>query len=510
MPEPYRSFQELLASNARRFADKVYLHAIEQQKQLTYGELHAVGNRIAVSLTQRGLGAGDRVLLFADNTLESVAAYLGILRHGATVAIVNHAVSAAQVADILAAVAPALVLHETGLPTSRLGAERDSSWVELGSFGESGGLLDEISGLPADEIDSCAAADDPAVIFYTSGTEAKAKGVIYTHRTLFCNFDAVADMIALTDADRLLDFRAISWISAQELALGAPLLRGASVLLARHFSASRYFDWLQRFDVTVGVSVPTAINMLLNTHRAVDPPVLTHLRFMTSSSAPLLESEWRRFEDTYGITVAQGYGSSEGGWISGSHNENRRIGTVGKPLKYQHVRIVDPAGKELPTETTGEIVVAGGLQQASGYLTTSGAVEPMPADGVHTGDLGFLDRDGYLHVTGRAKELIIRGGVNVAPVEIDEVLARHPAVAEAAAIGVADPIYGEEVFAYVIANPGQPVNEAALLAHCQADLGEFKAPKAIRFVEVLPKTARGKLDRAALRREWSAGGRPGG
>lgn len=119
------------------------------------------------------------------------------------------------------------------------------------------------------------------------GHRGEAQGVIYTHRTLWCNFDAVADMVALTDTDRLLDFRAISWISTQELALGASLLRGASVLLARRFSVSRYFNWLKRFGVTIGVSVPTAINMLLNGQRELDPAVLTHLRFMTSSSAPL-------------------------------------------------------------------------------------------------------------------------------------------------------------------------------------------------------------------------------
>ena len=501
----YRSFQEVLAGNATRFGDKVYLESIDQRKQLGYAELHGLGNRIAHGLTRRGLGAGDRVLLFADNTLESVVAYLAVLRQGATVAIVNSEVSAQTVPGIVAAVQPALVLHETALDTSRLGVEPDGSWVELGAWpGENEGLLGEAAGLPADEIASCAGPDDPAVIFYTSGTEATPKGVVYTHRTLFCNFDAVADMIALTADDRVLDFRAISWISAQELALGAPLVRGASALLARRFSVSRYFDWLRRFEVTVGVGVPTVINMLVNAHPAFAPPGLEPLRFMTSSSAPLLESEWRRFEEAFGITVAQGYGSSEGGWISGSHCENRRVGTVGKPLKYQRVRIVDSAGNEVPIGTAGEIVAAGGLQQASGYLMPSGSIIPMPADGVHTGDLGFLDADGYLHVTGRVKELIIRGGINVAPMEIDEVLARHPAVAEAAAIGVADPIYGEEVFAYVIADPGKPVTEAALLAHCEGQLPPFKAPKAIRFVEALPKTARGKLDRAALQRDWSA------
>ena len=180
--------------------------------------------------------------------------------------------------------------------------------------------------------------------------------------------------------------------------------------------------------------------------------------------------------------------------------ETRRIGTVGRPLKYQAVEIVNEAGAALPPGATGEIET-GGPQHAFGYLVPDGSIELMPAR-IRSGDIGFIDPDGYLHVTGRAKDLIIRGGVNISPMEIDGVLHDHPAVAEACTLGIPDPIWGEEVVAFVALKPGNTCAAADILAHCAAKLPEFKTPKQIRFRDVLPKTSRGKLDRIALAGEW--------
>jgi acyl-coenzyme A synthetase/AMP-(fatty) acid ligase len=403
---------------------------------------------------------------------------------------VNAETNAAHLAEIAAAVSPRLTLFENA---------QDLAGAALP-------LDDFLDGLPDDagddETPAVCDGDDPAVIFYTSGTEAKPKGVIYSHATLYHNFDSVADMLGLRADDRVLDFRALSWISAQQLGLGAPLLRGATAVVAEGFSRTRYLEWIRDFEIDIAACVPAGIAMLLSepvTLRGADVP---KLRFITSSSAPLLVEQWRAFEELYAIAIAQGYGMSEAGWITGSRGGDRRHGTVGRPVKHQRVRILDGDGHPLAPGETGEIEASGGRQQSLGYLLADGTVRRAPADGVRTGDLGFLDADGYLHVTGRAKELIIRGGVNIAPLEIDGVISELAGIAEACTVGVPDPIYGEEVVSYVALKAGSDLSREAIRAHCAARLPELKTPKEIIIRDALPRTPRGKLDRNTLAETW--------
>ena len=504
--DPYRPFRDIIAEKARLHPEKPYVVAVDQEKSLTYGELGRLANRMAHFFRTQGLAANDRVLLLAENSIEGMVAYLGTLRYGATLCTVNVELNEAHLAEIIRSLAPRLVLAQAGLGLERYQSETSALWRELGAWSPDGaptGFFAEIGDLPAeDDIAPVHGRDDFAVIFYTSGTVAKPKGVIYSYATLFYNFVAVAEMVGLGADDRLLDFRSHSWISAQEMGLGGPLTSGATIIMAKRFSQSRYFDWIKTHRATIGVCVPTGINMLLNKPHDVHGRDMPHLRFMTSSSAPLLVEQWKAFEAQYGIRVAQGYGASECGWMTGIDGPRRRYGTAGKPLIFQRIRIVDDEGRALPQGAIGEIEAGGGKQQSFGYLLPGGAIEKMPLGAIRTGDLGFFDEDGYLHVTGRVKELIIRGGVNIAPLEIDGVLAEHPDVGEAMTLGVPDPIWGEEVVAFVAPKPGGALDIAAILAHCAARLPEFKRPKQIYSRPALPKTARGKLDRNALVEEW--------
>jgi acyl-coenzyme A synthetase/AMP-(fatty) acid ligase len=212
----------------------------------------------------------------------------------------------------------------------------------------------------------------------------------------------------------------------------------------------------------------------------------------------LFPDRWKAFETSFGITLCQSGGSSEGGNTAAHRGRHRKIGTLGPPLKYQSIRIVGETGAEVPKGELGEIIVGGGLQQAVGYLNADGTIESLPLDGHHTGDLGRIDEDGHLIIVGRKKDLIIRGGVNIAPMEIDAVLHEVPGVAEAAAAGVPDPIYGEEVVGFVTLAPGASLSSSAILTHCRAKLPPFKAPKTVLILKELPKTSRGKVDRNAL------------
>jgi acyl-coenzyme A synthetase/AMP-(fatty) acid ligase len=506
VPDTYRSFHDIVADNARRWPDRPYVHCIDQDKSLTYGQLYGLSNRIARFLQAQGLGANDRVLLLAENSVENLAVFVSTLRYGATLATVHVEMNQSHLAEIIAAISPKIVLYQDGLGLEDLSNAASGEWHGLGEWlpnGGSSGFFAELESLSdADDIATCAGTDDQGVIFYTSGTVAKPKGVIQTHSTAFYNYDATADYLGLEPGDRVLDCRSYSWLSAQHMSLGAPLVAGATTIIAKHFSHSRYFDWLRDHEINVGFVVPTIVNMLISRPHDVTGKDLPHLRFLTASSAPLLDEQWRQFEDLYGIILAQSCGSSEGGNTAAHRGANRKIGTIGPAQKYQQIRLEDGEGKSLPQGETGEIIIGGGKQQAHGYLMPDGSIERLPQDGHHSGDLGFLDDDGHLHITGRVKELIIRGGVNISPLEIDAVLIEHPAVSEAGAIGVPHPIYGEEVVAFVACLPGQAVSTDEILALCEGKLPEAKRPKEIHFLDELPKNPRGKLDRAALQTHY--------
>jgi acyl-coenzyme A synthetase/AMP-(fatty) acid ligase len=342
------------------------------------------------------------------------------------------------------------------------------------------------------------------VILFTSGTSARPKGVVLSFRELVANAGPTADGFAMTAADRIYDFRSFNWCSAQTLSALPPLERGATLILGRKFSRSRFFEHIERHGATIATGNPTTIGILLNGEGALTAPELPALRFMTSSSAPLTVDEWRRFEERFGIRVSQGYGCSEVGWIAAQPGEARRIGTVGTPHAYHRLSIVDGEGQPLQPGETGAVELGGLPGNTYRYLADDGSIRVNERGRMKTGDLGFLDDEGYLHLTGRARDLIIRGGVNISPVEIDGVLMQRPEVAEAATVGVPDKVYGEEVVAFVVLRPGAGIGADDILRHCAAALPAFKAPKRIVLRgEPLPKTERGKLDRKALVELWS-------
>jgi acyl-coenzyme A synthetase/AMP-(fatty) acid ligase len=498
-------FHDIVVRHALERPNAIYVHSVDQDKSLTYDQLRTIGDGLAAFLADAGVRANERVLLLAENSVEFHAVFVGVLRYGATIVTVNLDMNQAHLAEILDAVRPKLVLAQAGIGVDAPMRSCGQRWIELGSWDARGG-----SGLFADiaacrngaGIPSVATPDDHGVIFYTSGTVAKPKGVIQTHATAFFNYDATADYLGLGTGKNIFDCRSFAWLSAQHMGLGAPLVAGATAHIARKFSASRYFDWLKQNDIHIGFVVPTMINMLLSASASVSRADLPHLEFLTCSSAPLFTDRWEAFERAFGITLCQSGGSSEGGNTAAHRGKNRKVGTLGPPLKYQQVRIIDDQDADVPQGELGEIVVGGGLQQAFGYLNPDGTIERLPVDGHHTGDLGRIDEDGHLVIVGRKKDLIIRGGVNIAPLEIDAVLHEIPGVAEAAVVGVPDAIYGEEVAGFVNLVPGASLSSDDILMFCRSRLPAFKAPKSILLLDELPKNARGKIDRKQLIDFW--------
>jgi acyl-coenzyme A synthetase/AMP-(fatty) acid ligase len=494
-----------LSRAAAAHPEKPYLVSVEDERALTYADLERAAAALAALLEQRGIGPNRRVALLANNSLEHLAVYLGVLAAGATICTVHVEMNRAHFDAILPALDADLVIYEEGLGLEDLAAKTRAEWRKLGRWSRDGGagIFAELAAMPAAPRGGRAGgASDDAVIFFTSGTSARPKGVILSYRELLPNSAATAVAFGLGPGDRIYDYRSFNWASAQMLSALGTLSVGATLLLGRKFSRSRFFADIRKFEATVATGNPTVLNLLAQGDDAVTGRDLPHLRFITSSSAPLLLADWQRFERRFGIPVAQGYGSSETGWIAGCTDRTRRHGTVGKPLPYLRCAIVDRGGRALPPGEIGYVEVGAYADCAFRYIGDDGATHVNARGRLRTGDMGFLDSDGYLHLTGREKDLIIRGGVNISPVEIDSVLLELPGVAEAATIGVPDPIYGEEVASVVVLNPGAALAEADILAFCAARLPAAKAPKRIAFAASLPKTERGKLDRKAVAAAW--------
>jgi acyl-coenzyme A synthetase/AMP-(fatty) acid ligase len=489
---------------AARDPDKAFIVAADDGRTLSFGQLRELTGRIATCLRDKGIGANDRVALLSNNSIEHLAAYFGVLAYGATICTVHVEMNRNQLDNILPALKPRIVLCEEGLGLDDILKAAAAPCLPLGAWDDRRGEsffaavnACEPSGAFAD-----AGADDGAVILFTSGTSARPKGVVLSYRELLSNAGPTADGFNLTAQDRIYDFRSFNWCSAQTLSAVPPLCRGATLILGRKFSRSRFFDHIRQYGATIATGNPTTIGILLNGD-ALAAPELPTLRFMTSSSAPLLVDEWRRFEDRFGIRVSQGYGCSEIGWIAAQPGEHRRIGTVGRPHVYHRLSIVGAEGQMLQPGEMGTVELGGLRDNAYRTLADDGSLRVDCRDRMKTGDLGFLDDEGYLHLTGRAKDLIIRGGVNISPLEIDGVLMQRPDVIEACTVGVPDKVYGEEVVAYVVLRPGSVLGADDILRHCATMLPAFKTPKRIVLSDELPKTERGKLDRKALVERWS-------
>ncbi len=492
-PATYRDPHELLRGHAEATPDKPFLVSVDDGRAMTFGELWRLSNRLANFLAERGIGAGGRIAVLSPNSLEKLALYFAVLRAGATFCTIDVEVNAAHLGEMLSRIEPRLVLASGDFAVAG-----STDWLPIGAIGGTVGLFGELAGAPETPVRPFEALpDDLAVISFTSGTSAAPKGVLHSFANYFRIAEQSIAMWGLTSADRVLEYRSISWASAHMLSLNPCLVVGATILLAKRFSASRFFAWVRDDEPTISIGIPAVVNMLLERANQATGDELRGLRFMTCSTAPLTVESHQRFEATYGIELVQIYGMSEGGVLAGNHHDDRRIGTVGRPGLYQNLLIVGDDGAALAQGEIGEVEI-GGAQTARGYLHPDRSVETIRGTRLGTGDLGYLDDDGFVHLTGRAKDVINRGGVNISPLEIDDVLAAHAAVAEAATIGVPDAILGEEIVSYVVAADGGALPEDALHAHCALTLPAFKRPRQFIAIDAIPRNDRGKIDRAAL------------
>ncbi len=488
---------------AAEHAQRVFLIAPETGRELTYGALRDDARRLAAFLCAKGLRKGDKVTLMLHNGRQTASLLLGIMYGGFVVSPINLLAQPSQLAYVLGHSDTQLVFvdaeHEPALRAALANVEREVTIVVIDPDAESidFGALPDIA-LPAVH------DDDDALLMYTSGTTGVPKGVVLTHRNVVAGGEFTTRAHELTGADRVLCVLPLYHINGQIVTTVAPLVHGGSVVMPHRFSASTYWQLVSKYRCTWLNVVPTIISYLLNgpDPRADAGACLEQVRFGRSASAPLPPALHKAFEEKFGISVIETMGLTETAAPAFSNPLERARRKYGSPgIAFgNEAKVVDPAtGRTLASGERGEIMIRGDNVMKGYYKAASITAKTIDPDGwLHTGDLGYLDADGFVFVTGRLKELIIKGGENIAPREIDEALLAFPSVLEAAAVGIPDAHYGQEIMACVVLKPGCESTEQELLDHCRVQLGRYKMPKLIRFVDSLPKGPSGKVQRLKL------------
>ncbi|HTS39488.1 MAG TPA: class I adenylate-forming enzyme family protein [Xanthobacteraceae bacterium] len=502
---PYQPIAELFAKYRARDPNKTAIVDLDENSSITFGELEQVTIDIAADLKRRGVAKGDRVLLLSDECLEKLLIWFGVWRIGAVVCPLNIEINEKMMVELTRSVNPKIIFCHQDLNVAALVGDHPAPRLRFGRWGQIIDPRDEFfAKLPPrrsqDELTERNNPDDVACIFCTSGTTARPKIVVYDHCAYWLNGLSTLEFLSLTEDDRTLEYRSFGWNSAQVLSLMPFLEKGLTMHIAKRFSHSRFFEWIKTYGITFSAGVPTVLNMLLNKPLGYTAKDVPTLRLMTCSTAPLTAQQWAQFEEMYGVRLLQCYGMSEAGWVCGNRTYKNKIGTVGVPALHQEFEIVGPDGKPVAPGVEGEIT-AGGPHTAIGYLRDDGTIEPIRPARIKTGDLGIMDEEGFVRVSGRTKDLIIRGGVNIAPLEIDEALLKHPGILDAAAVGVPDKIYGEEIVCYV-APKERGLTVESVLQHARQHLPAAKMPKQVMIVPDLPKSDRGKVLRDKLREDW--------
>jgi long-chain acyl-CoA synthetase len=468
--------------------------------ELSYRALDTASARLAGLLAQRGVSAGDRVGLMLPNVPEFAIVYFGLLRAGAVVVPMNPLLKEREVAFYLGDSGARMVFAWHGCAEeAEAGAREPGAECLFVVPGEFPRLLSDCD--PAFEVED-RAADDTAVILYTSGTTGTPKGAELTHANLTSNVAAVVALHSFADTDVLLGALPLFHSFGQTCSMNAAVASGATLSLIPRFDAERALEIIERDGVTVFQGVPTMYSALLH-HPRRDEFDASTLRECVSGGASLPGELLRGFEQAFACKLLEGYGLSETSPVASSNrpDRERRPGSVGMPIDGVEMRILDAEGAEVAVGSRGEIVIRG-PNVMKGYWGRPDATAEVIRDGwFHTGDVGVMDEDGYFFIVDRLKDMIIRGGYNVYPREIEEVLYEHPAVREVAVVGVPHPELGEEVAAAVALKDGVAADEAELREFVKARVAPYKYPRRISFFRDLPKGPSGKIVKREIKLE---------
>ena len=485
---------ETLAASAARYSERV---AVEfGDARVTYSALNAGVRRLSGGLRDLGLQRSDRVALLLGNSPEFVRTYYAVVGQGLVAVPINPILKVDEVTHILNDCgAAALIVDATLRPLVESVQSRVSGLKHVIFAGRDVSIGDvSLGSLEAGDEQSPAAVDlnQVAHIVYTSGTTGRPKGAMITHDNLTWMIGALVRFFDETPADVVVCALPLFHAYALLQCMLTPLSVGARMVLLERFTPDGAMTAIQREHATSFFGVPTMYVMMLNA--ALERYDLSSLRLCVSGGASIPVEVLRRFQDTAKISICEGYGLSEMTVMAICNPPHgvQKPGSIGLPLPGLDARVVARDGQEQPRGLAGEIVVRGPSTMLGYWGQPDATRNALEGGWLHTGDVGTCDADGYFYVVDRMKDMYIRGGYNVYPREIEEVLYSHPAVMEAAVVGLPDPVFGEEGVAFVVLAPGHPVPASDLIDYCRARLADYKVPRQIEFSDGLPKSSTGK------------------
>src|SRR5215472_17091699 len=474
-----------LHSHAKRQPNKAAVHTAD--RSITYAELDTSVACLARHLLDRGLRPGDRVAMHWSNTIEAVQLLLAAFRAGLVAVPINLRLKAPEIAYIFEHSAARACFSEPAL-------------AAVAEEARSGRDLEVVTQLPPITINSGPLPEvdpaQPAVILYTSGTTARPKGVTHSHRTLLATA-LIWVSIPIGPDDTEFPITQVTHASGLCFLLTA-LHQGATALLLRTFDPAAALDLSERFRCTGIFGLPAMLQLVVE-EQARHPRDVSSMRNAGAGGDTVPAALQRRFQEVFAVQLREGYALTESCPVSFNPRGDVRIGSIGPAAHGVELRLVDRHSHDVPRGETGEILVRSPAN-CVGYWNDPDATKCLFEDGwLHTGDLASCDEDGYYWFQGRLKQLIIRGGSNISPQEVEEALHQHPAVLEAGVVGAPHPVYGEVPAAGIALRAGHSVNEDQLRAHARKLLADYKVPERIFFLPELPKGLTGKVDRRSLR-----------
>ncbi|MRG86959.1 fatty acid--CoA ligase family protein [Salinibacillus xinjiangensis] len=488
---------------------------IFQGEEKTYQELEGAVTKFASSLKQLGYGKGDHIALVVGNTPHFVISLYGALRIGATVIPINPIYTPDEISyiinngDVKGVITLDVILEKfehmeklipnvkhyiVGETNPELEFSESPLSSKLKSFTQ---IVQEGSiELERPNLND----EDTAVVLYTSGTTGKPKGAMLTHKNLFSNAKDVADYLQIGPSDKVIAALPMFHVFCLTVALNAPLMNGGTVLIMPKFSPAEVFKEAKKHQITVFAGVPTMYNYLLQQPDG-DVSAFESMRLCISGGAAMPVALLENFEKKFNVKISEGYGLSEASPVTCFNplDRERKAGSIGQSIINVENKVVDEFGEEVPVGEVGELAVRG-PNVMKGYYKLPVETQATLKDGwLYTGDMARMDEEGYFYIVDRKKDLILVGGYNVYPREVEEVLYDHQQVAEVAVIGVPDPDAGEAVVAFVVLKEGEQASEDELFTYSSQRLAKYKVPSKIEFLDELPKNTTGKILRRALK-----------